>query len=185
MPIGNKMKYFLSLQLPEACKENLYKAADHLLEKYGDVIDSPMKVSSYHITLGVMEMTTDKAELMEPLRETLQSFLDMLSSHLLVFEEVGWFNDGAVYLKLDEEKAPGHIREMRNMIKKMCEKNDIKLFDSDCFHITLFKKNKIEETHLYLDDYYVVPLGTKDITSPLALRLGSVDTVDLRQVKNW
>jgi len=182
MPDGTMIKYFLSLQLPDLSKNKLAEAAEHLSTEFGDVLDAPMKRGSYHVTLGVMEMTEDKVDEMERLRFNLQTFLDTLTVRELVFEEVGWFDDGAVYLKLDDERGTDMIKPMRVMIEEVCEKENIKLFKLKYFHITLFRKNTIKEgTQLRLNDCCVIPFGPRGVTGDL----GTIDTVDLRKVKNW
>jgi len=174
------VKHFLSLQIPKECQDYISRAAEALPRHHGHMLGAPFKRTSYHITLGVLEVPANQIFLLEPLRERLQDYLNSLITHSLVFNKIGWFDDGAVFLQMDDDIGPGYIHWMREMIVTFCSRNNIKYFDSENFHISLFKTNNIPKGTCIDTDTYVLSLGKIKLG-----HMACIDTVDLRQVKNW
>jgi len=172
------VKHFFCLELPAECQDYISRAAQILPRHHGHCLGAPFKRTSYHLTLGVVEVSSQKVPLLESLLEKLQEFLDSLNTHSLIFNEIGWYDAGAVYLKLDETTGPGYILLMRKMIMNYCLENGIQYLESDNFHISLFKTNNFPEGVHISTDTYVLSLGRYRIG-----HRASIDTVALRVVK--
>lgn len=186
----SEVKYFMSLQLPERSKDYLAEVVTHLFEDHGDVISRPHKRKTYHITLGVMKLIKDKINVIEKVHRQLQELLDTAEADVLDFKDVGWFGDGAVYLKMEESKGYGLLLVMRRILEAECGLNEIEILDMTHFHVTLFKENTIPE-----ESYSISMRGNEPISIPLSAarhmgddvligaRADAIDTVELREVK--
>jgi len=125
------------------------------------------------------------------LHTTLQSFLDEARNGALVFEDVDWFEEGAVYLKMEETHGYRLVNEMRLIVEKECAEHHIGVLPMTHFHVTLFKQNVIPKDadfsgRILLGKKYTLPIGAAlhmgdDVV--IGANKGMIDTVELRQVK--
>lgn len=188
------VRYFFSLQLPEHHKNLLWQVVGDLLEDHGDVISNPYKRKTYHITLGVTTLTKDKTDLFERLRRQLQELLDSAHPGFLEFKDIGWFGDGAVYLKMEQTDGYGLLLTMRRIFEAECALHEVEILEMTHFHVSLFKENKIpappEEFPYVIGTRQVAPISIPigaarhlgdDVL--IGARKGVIDTVELREVK--
>jgi len=77
---------------------------------------------------------------------------------LLFVSQVGKFEDGAVFLEVDDED--GVLGYLRKIVVDWCDHQGLKVYETSCFHITLFRENCLSNLPSCLDrDYMSVPLS--------------------------
>jgi len=187
----SEVRYFFSLQLPESYKDTLWTTVGHLFEDHGDVVSNPYKRKSYHITLGVTKSTKDKIEVFKKLHRQLQELLDSADPDVLEFRDIGWFGNGAVYLKMERAHGYGLVLTMRRILEAECGIHEIEILEMTDFHVSLFKENKIPEGSSYLIGTrhagpIAIPIGAAHRLGDdmiLGARNGVIDIVEMREVK--
>jgi len=154
-------KFFISLSLPEQLRVRLASAKDSVLSCVGDLVGRPMNPNKYHITLAVVLMPpnmdrTEWDEITTHLVRDVRKQLDLVEGKLCA-SQVGKFGDGAVYLEVCDRD--GSLGSLRRVVTDLCERRGLVVAESECFHITLFRENKIEQLPSDLrEDYKCSPV---------------------------
>lgn len=165
-------KYFVSFNLPEESQQRLAEVRDALSQRFESSVGRPMKPSKYHLTLGVMEVKpnefatfSDKIlELVSQLEQRIDTTFPVLGCDL-----VRKFGSGAVFVVVEDTLE--WLKDLRRMLEMFCECNGVSLYDSEYFHITIFRENTVAEaglpTNLYqlgLTPFFLGAKGTRAFT---------------------
>jgi len=144
-------KYFISLDLSKEFQEKLAQVQEKLSTHFGSSVSRPMKPSKYHLTLGVMEVNNEEfvdfSQKIQELVPRLEQFVKE-TNPTIGSNRVNKFGSGAVFLEIASSLTLGLLREM---VAKVCKDTGAALYDSECFHVTIFRENTIAEAGLPLD----------------------------------
>jgi len=149
-------KYFISLSLPERLRVWLARTKDNVLKRLGGLVGRPMNPNKYHITLAVLllppKMSQDlwdkiTIDLVDGVQQELYEMAGILYT-----TRVGKFDDGAVFLELFDHD--GFLESLRDRVIEFCKKIGIEVVETACFHITMFRENKIDKLPRDLDEEY-------------------------------
>jgi len=160
--ISDIENYFISLSLPEQLKVWLAKARDAISDRFGDLVGRPMRPSKYHITLAVIRVSqqmdrTLYHKISIDLALKVENALNETYGDLLT-PYVGRFGNGALYLEVEDKH--GILSGLRKIIVEFCNDLGLEVFETSCFHITLFRENQVvslpESLHR---DYDCAPLS--------------------------
>lgn len=145
-------KYFVSLNLPEESQQRLAEVRDALSQHFGPSVGRPMNPSKYHLTLGVMEVKSEEfaafsdkiLELVSNLEASIKNTDPLLGCGL-----VRKFGSGAVFIVVED--ALKNLEHLRGSLETFCACNKVALYDSEHFHITIFRENTVAEDGLPLN----------------------------------
>lgn len=155
-------KYFVSLNLPEEFQEKLAAVRDALSSHFGSSVGRPMRPSKYHLTLGVMEVKTEEFATFSDKILELVPRLELYTKDtnpVLGCGLVRKFGSGAVFIEIED--SLNWLSKLREMIEKLCHDVGAALYDSECFHVTIFRENTVADAGLPLN---LTQLGLAPIT---------------------
>jgi len=162
-------KYFVALNFAPCQIDVLSAVADRIndwsempdpLLKHGhrSVFD-PMKPSKYHITLAVIESDISVPVDIVQLQRILNVALNGQKNGLIHLSSINRFDEGAVYMEVED--SHGLLSKLRNVVIRYARDHEHYVQRQSCFHVTLFRSNRISSPALICDGYRRDPLEFK------------------------